>query len=152
MKLLALGLFFGLLISTVASPSKERIAQWRSVSFVVELPAPYGDSRVSITRDGTERYSRIKSITLSLKGKDIVIPTSLYSDLPNPQINTAHVTSEIGGPGGDGVYLNLMFGDKALAGKGEYPLAQIILSDGKVNGRSIRKQTSLTSWSYDDRP
>ena len=151
MKLLALGLFFGLLISTVASPSKELVAQWRSVSFVVELPAPYGDSRVSITRAGTEFDSRIKSMTISLKGKDIAIPASLFSDLPKPQLNM-HVTSEIGGPHKDGVYINIVYGDKALNGTGEYPIAKIILWDGKVDGRSIRKQTSLTSWQYDDRP
>lgn len=151
MKSLGLGLIIGILVSTTAPVSKERIAQWRSVSFVSELPAPYGDSRVSINREGSEVDSRIKSMTISLKGKELVIPETLFSDLPKPQLNTAQLTSEIGGEH-DGVYIKFLYGDKALHGKGEYPVAQIIIWDGKINGRSIRKQTSLTSWNYDDKP
>jgi len=152
MKSIALGLFVGILIVAGTPVSKERIAPWRSVSFVADLPTPYGPSLVSITRDGTEIDSRIASITISLKGKDIVVPKSLFADLPKPQLNTAHLTSEIGGRGQDGVYINIQYGDKALKGKGEYPLAQITLSDSKVDGRSVRKQTSLTTWNCDDRP
>lgn len=151
MKTLGLGLLVGFLISTTAPVSKERIAQWRSVSFVAELPAPYGESRVSITREGSEADSRIKSITISLKGKELVIPEAFFSDLPSPQLNTARLTSEIGGEH-DGVYINFLYGEKALNGKGEYPTAQIIIWDGKIHARSIRKQTSLKSWDYDDKP
>lgn len=152
MKSIGLGLLVGILMSTNAPVSQERIAQWRSVSFVAELPAPYAEARVSISRAGSEVESRIKSITITLKGNDIVIPESLFSDLPKPQLNSAYLTSEIGGPDRDGVYINFWYGEKALHGKGEFPLAQIILWDGKVGGRSIRKQTSLTSWNYDDKP
>src|SRR5688572_4935120 len=114
MKSLALGLFIGILLATATPLSKERIAPWRSVSFVAGLPAPYGESRVSITRAGSEPDSRIKSITISLKGKDIAIPDSLFSDLPKPQLNTAHLTSEIGGHDRDGVYINFQYGERAL--------------------------------------
>ena len=153
MKLLLIGLFTGVLIASAMPVSKERVAPWRSVSFTAELPAPYGESRVTITRVGIEPDSRIKSISISLKGQVIAIPESLFSDLPKPQLHTAHLTSEIGGgreP--DGVYINLLYGDRALNGKGDYPLAQLILWDGKISRRSIRKQTSRTSWDYGDKP
>lgn len=152
MKSIALGLFFGILIVAGSPVSKERFAPWRSVSFVAELPSPYGQSRVSIIRDGTETDSRIESITISLKGKDITVPKPLFADLPKPQLTTVYLSSEIGGRGKDGVYINFRYGDKALNGKGEYALAQIILWDSKISGRSIRKQTSLTTWNYDDKP
>jgi hypothetical protein len=129
---------------------QERVAPWRAVSFVAQLPAPYGESRVTMTRAGIEPDSRIKSISITLKGEEIAVTQSLFSDLPEPQLDSASLTSEIGGRRErDGIYINFQYGDRALRGKGEYP---VILWDSKVDGRSIRKQTSPSSWVYVDRP
>jgi hypothetical protein len=153
MKLLLVGLIVGVIIASAMPVSRERVAPWRSVSFTAELPAPYGECRVAITRAGVEPDSRIEAISITLKGQVIAVPVSLFSDLPKPQLHTAHLTSEIGGGREqDGVYINFLYGDKALNGKGDYPLAQLILWDGKISGRSIRKQTSRSSWDYGGKP
>ena len=97
MKLLLVGLIMGVLVASAMPVSRERVAPWRSVSFTAELPAPYGESRVAISRAGVEPDSRIESISITLKGQEIAIPASLFADLPRPQLHTAHLTSEIGG-------------------------------------------------------
>lgn len=135
-----------LLSISAAFASQEKIALWKEVTLIAELPRPYGKATLEMKTMGNSKRLKISSMKLILKGKTIEIPKKAFDMFANPQLNTVELRSEKGKNKKTYAYIYFKFGKKTLEGKGQYPSVHIIILDNKVVGRSVRRQITKTDW------
>src|SRR5437867_2151752 len=137
MKLLVLTFAVVCLACGAAFASEEEVVPLHKVSLAGDAGKPFGEVRATIetTRDREDR--RIKSITLTVDGKEVPIPEEQFRDLKNPLLNTAQFRTETGRDN-QGPLLYLTF-QLAKPGAASYPRVYIRFQNGKVLERRIHE-------------
>src|ERR1019366_2883427 len=89
----------------ILTPRKVTITEdGRKVTITADGRKDFGEVSATLetTKDGTDR---IKSITLTVDGKELVVPKEQFDDLRDPLIKTAEFRSEAGRGSGPWLYL-----------------------------------------------
>ena len=96
--------------------------------------------RVSATLETTkDRTDRIKSILLTVDGKEFVVPKEQFGDLRDPLIKTAHFRWEAGRGSGPWLYLTFQLAKAEAKSPSDRPRVYIRYQNGKLMERSIRQ-------------
>ena len=136
----ALVAFLGFFISwSAAIASEEEILSSHKITITADGRKPFGEVSATLetTKDGTER--RIKSITLTVDGKALVVPKEQFADLSGPLIQTAEFRSEAGRGSGPWLYLTFQLAKAGAKSTSDRPRVYIRYQDGKLMERSIRQ-------------
>jgi len=91
---------------------------------------------LEMTKDGTDR---IKSILLTVDGKEIVVPKEQFDDLRDPLIKTAQFRWEAGRGSGPWLYLTFQLAKQEAKSASDRPRVYICYQNGKLMERSIRQ-------------
>jgi hypothetical protein len=88
------------------------------------------------TKDGTDR---IKSILLTVDGKEFVVPKEQFDDLRDPLIKTAQFRWEAGRGSGPWLYVTFQLANQEAKTDSERPRVYIRYQNGKLVERFIRQ-------------
>jgi hypothetical protein len=87
-------------------------------------------------KDGTDR---IKSILVTVDGKDFVVPKEQFDDLRDPLIKTAQFRWEAGRGSGPWLYVTFQLANQETKTDSERPRLYICYQNGKLKERFIRQ-------------
>ena len=87
-------------------------------------------------KDGRDR---IKSIRLTVDGKDFVVPKEQIDDLRGPLLKTAQFRWEAGRGSGPWLYLTFQLGEQDAKSASDRPRVYICYQNGKRMDRTIRQ-------------
>ena len=91
---------------------------------------------IETTKDGTDR---IKSIHLTVDGKEFVVPKEQFDDLRNPLLTTAQFRWEAGRGTGPWLYLTFQLAKAEAQSASDRPRVYIRYQNGKLMERGIRQ-------------
>jgi len=128
------------LCAATGRASEEEIHPWKKVSLVANTGQHFGD--VTVTAEGTVGVQPLlTALTITVKGKTLVVPSAALRDLPGLQLHTLQVRSEAGYDRDPWLYLVMALwrpGRPAAVATEEVHFA---IQQGKLKHRAITTRT-----------
>jgi hypothetical protein len=93
----------------------------------------------AILETAKDGMDRIKSIRLTVDGKDFVVPKEQFDDLRGPLLKTAHFRWEAGRGSGPWLYVTFQLANQEAKTDSDRPRVYISYQNGKLMERSIRQ-------------
>jgi len=118
-----------------AFASEEEFVALHKVSLSGDAGKPFGEVHATIETTKDRQDRRIKSITLTVNGKEVAVPKEQFSDLKHPLLRTAEFRTE-GGRDNQGPWLYLTF-QLAKPETGSLSRVYLRFRNGKLLERSI---------------
>jgi hypothetical protein len=139
MKSLAIILGVACISWSAAVASEEDILSPHKVTFTADGTKAFGEvsATLEMARDGKDR--RIKSITLTVDGKAIVVPKEQFDDLRDPLIQTAEFRTEAGFDQHPWLYLTFQLAKAGAKSTSDRPRVYIRYQSGMLMERSIQQ-------------
>ena len=137
---LALIAFLGSFLAWgVAFASEEEILSPLKVTITADGRKAFGEvsATLEVTKDGKDR--RIKSITLTVDGKAVVVPKEQFADLRDPLIQTAEFRTEAGFDKHPWLYLTFQLAKAGAKTTSDRPRVYIRYQNGKLMERTIQQ-------------
>jgi len=139
MRFLAISLAFVCLACDVAIASEEEILSPLKITITADGRKEFGEVSAAIERTKDANEYRVKSITLTVNGKTIVVPKEQFADLRDPLIQTAEFRSEAGFDKHPWLYLTFQLAKAGAKSTSDRPRVYIRYRNGKLMERSIHQ-------------
>jgi len=120
-------------------PQKVTITEdGRKVTVTADGGKTFGkvSAMLETTKNGTDR---IKSILLTVEGKELVVPKEQFDDLRDPLMKTVQFRSEGGRGSGPWLYLTFQLAKVDAKSASDRPRVYIRYQNGKLMERGIRQ-------------
>jgi hypothetical protein len=128
----------------VALGSEEWMAHTHKVSIWADAGQHFGEVSATLQTTGAQPNHRIKSITLTVRGKKIVVPQASFKNLRRPQISTATFRTDAGGSrrgekdsGSPWLYLVFRLENPRAKSASDYSNVYIRFRDGKLQTTQV---------------
>lgn len=126
-----------LALSTAALANEAVSHAVRSVSFAVDLPAPYGNATVVLALEDIG-IRTLRSLTLrTAAGRDITDVDATWRGVIKPSLDELSVASVVHQPGTHQVMIRVPFQRLADGKRYEKALLHVIVLDGKVSSVTV---------------
>jgi hypothetical protein len=124
--------------------TQEFSASWNEVSVVATVEG------VAVRAEAKAEKDRITHISLHVKGRQIVVPSSEYSGLTYPHLNTFQITYiPTDGKEPWAVGIDILYGDPAgITDKSELNIATFGFSETAYSQRWTRERISSDTWQH----
>jgi hypothetical protein len=145
----ALTLALALAVSRPAAASEEEIHAWKRVTVAVTTGADFGEVEVTAERAPPPAQPRLTSLTVTIKGKKLVVPAAVLKDAPPVALESLAVHSERGYDKHPWLYAVFKVTKASLPAGAVDGWVYFAFQDGKLRHRSLKTRDAKGQYKFE---